>query len=191
MVGPLKSTQINYVLSGIDAFTLYLFAVPLTNVYADTVARKLVKVFFQHSYIPQTIHSDLGTNFTSELMSESARLLEVNLKHASLKHPQTIGAIERSHGTLKRISKLNTENKWKDWHKYVPLATFTQNTSYHSATNCCPSTLFHGREPIKPLDIRFSRNVMDAIASNSDFVNELQDAMMQKFGENEEKLTTA
>ena len=124
-------------------------------------------------------------------MSELASLLEVKLKHASLKHPQTIGAVERSHGPLKRILKLNTEEQWKDWHKYVPLATFIHNTSYHSATNCCPSTLFHGREPIKPLDIRFSRKVMDAVAVNSDFVNELQDAMMQKYGENKEKLTTA
>ena len=190
LVGPLKSSQYKYVLSGIDVFTKYLFAVPLTNGYADTVARELVKVFFQHSYIPQTILSDLGTNFTSELMSELASLLEVKLKHASLKHPQTIGAVERSHGPLKRILKLNTEEQWKDWHKYVPLATFIHNTSYHSATNC-PSTLFHGREPIKPLDIRFSRKVMDAAAVNSDFVNELQDAMMQKFGENKEKLTTA
>ena len=32
---------------------------------------------------------------------------------------------------------------------------------------------------------------MDAVAVYSDFVNELQDAMMQKFGENKEKLTTA
>ena len=191
LVGPLKSSQYKYVLSGTDVFTKYLFAVPLTNGYADTVARELVKVFFQHSYIPQTILSDLATNFTSELMSELASLLEVKLKHASLKHPQTIGAVERSHGPLKRILKLNTEEQWKDWHKYVPLATFIHNTSYHSATNCCPSTLFHGREPIKPLDIRFSRKVMDAVAVNSDFVNELQDAMMQKFGENKEKLTTA
>ena len=32
---------------------------------------------------------------------------------------------------------------------------------------------------------------MDAVAVNSDFVNELQDAMMQRFRENKEKLTTA
>ena len=32
---------------------------------------------------------------------------------------------------------------------------------------------------------------MDAVAVNSDFVNELQDAMMQKLGESKEKLTTA
>ena len=32
---------------------------------------------------------------------------------------------------------------------------------------------------------------MDKRAVNSDFVNELQDAMRRKFGENKEKLTTA
>ena len=32
---------------------------------------------------------------------------------------------------------------------------------------------------------------MDAVAVNSDFVNELQDAMMQNYAENKEKLTTA
>ena len=101
LVGPLMSSQFKYVLSGIDIFTKYLFVVPLTNGYADTVAREQVKVSFQHSYIPQTILSDLGTNFTSELMSELASLLEVKLKHASLKHPQTIGAVERTHGPLK------------------------------------------------------------------------------------------
>ena len=32
---------------------------------------------------------------------------------------------------------------------------------------------------------------MDAVALNSNFVNDLQDAMMLKFGENKEQLTTA
>ena len=50
-------------------------------------------------------------------MSELSSLLEVKFKHASLMHPQTIGAVERSHGPLKWILKLNTEEKWKDCHK--------------------------------------------------------------------------
>ena len=177
-----------YVLSGIDVFTKYLFAVPLTNGSADTVARELVKIFFQHSYLPKTLLSDLGTTFTSSLMAELARLLEVKLKHATLKHPQTIGVVERSHDPLKRILKLNTSEQWNDWHKYVPLATFIHNTSYHSSINCCPTTLFHGREPVKPLDLRFSRKGMEACEVNSDYVLALQDALLQKFGENKQKL---
>ena len=177
-----------YVLSRIDVFTKYLFAVPLTNGSADTVARELVKTFFQHSYLPTTILTDLGTTFTSSLMAELTKLLEIKLKHATLKQPQTIGAVERSHGPLKRFLKLNTSEQLNDWHKYVPLATFIHNTSYHSSINCCPSTLFHGREPVKPLDLRFSRKGIEACEANSDYVLALQDAMLQKFGENKQRL---
>ena len=124
---------------------------PLTNGSADTVARELVKIFCQHSYLPSTLLSDLGTNFTSKLMAELTKLLEVKLKLAMLKHPQTIGVVERSQAALKWILKLNSNEQWNDWHKYVPLAIFIHNTSYHSSINCWPTTLFHGREPIKPL----------------------------------------
>ena len=136
LVGPLESPAYKYVLSGIDVFSKYLFAVPLTNGSADTVARELVKIFFQHSYLPQTRLSDLGSTFISELLKELTRLLEIELNHATLKHPQTIGTSERSHGPLKRILKLNSSDQWKDWHRYVPLATLIHNTSYRNAIKC-------------------------------------------------------
>ena len=72
LVGSLKSTQFKYVLSGIEVFKKYLFAVPLTNGYVYTIDRELLKVLFQYNYTPKTILSDLGTNFTLKLMSELA-----------------------------------------------------------------------------------------------------------------------
>ena len=137
-------------LTAIDVFTKYLFAVPLTNVRADTNACELTSIFFRHSYLPETILSDLGTSFVSELLHELTKLLEIQLEHASVKHPQTVGVVERSHSALKRNLKLNTNEQWNDWFKYVQLATFIHNTSYRSAIGCSPTVLFHGREPIKP-----------------------------------------
>ena len=184
LVGTFNSPVYKYVLSGIDVLSKYLFAVPLTNGSADTVARELVKIFFNHSYLPRTIVSDLGSTFVSELMHELTQLLDIELKHASLKHPQTIGVVERSHGPLKRILKINSKEPWNDWHKYVPLATFIHNTSYHNSIGCCPTTLFHSREPVKPIDLRFSNKATEAVEVNSDFVTALQDAMLKKFSEN-------
>ena len=115
LIGPLQSPIYKYALTGIDVFSKYLFAVPLTNASADTVARELVKIFFNHSYIPTTIVSDLGTTFTSSLMHELCSLLEIRLKHATLKHPQTIGLVERSHASLKRILKLNTNEQRNEY----------------------------------------------------------------------------
>ena len=105
LVGPFQSPVYKYVLSGIDVFSKYLFAVPSTSAHAGTVAKALVSIFFQHSYIPTKILSDLGTSFVAELIHELSKLLEIQLEHASLKHPQTIGVVERSHAALKRISK--------------------------------------------------------------------------------------
>ena len=133
IVGPMKSPVYKFVLTGIDVFSKYLFAAPLTNASADTVARKFTKIFFMHSYIPKKIIADLGTTFTSELMHELTTLLEVQINHATLKHPQSIGLVEQSHGPLKRILKLNTNKQWSDWHKYVPLATFIHNASYSAS----------------------------------------------------------
>ena len=189
LVGPLTSSVHRYVLTAIDVFTKYLFAVPLTNVRADTIARELTSIFFRHSYLPKTIHSDLGTSFVSELLHELTKLLEIQLDHASLKHPQTVGVVERSHSALKRILKLNTNEQWNDWFKYVQLATFIHNTSYHSAIGCSHTVLFHGREPIKPLDLRFNNTLTERFFPNSEYVIALQDAMNKKFSETKFKLT--
>ena len=147
---------------------------------APIVSKKLTKSFFMHSYMPKRILADLGKTFTSELMHELATLLEIKINHATLKHPQTIGLVERSHGPLKRILKLNTNEQWSDWHKYVPLATFIHNISNSSSIGCCPSSIFHGREPMKLLDLRFSLKAMKAVTAESDFVTAMQDAMLEK-----------
>ena len=85
--------------------------------------------------------------------------------------------------------KLNTNEQWNDWFKYVQLATFIHNTSYHSAIGCSPTVLFHGREPITPLDLRFNNTLIEQISPNSEYVIVLQDAMSKKFSERKFKLT--
>ena len=191
LVGPFKSPVYKIVLTGIDVFSKYLFAKPLTSASAQKVATELAAIFFSHSYIPHTILSDLGSNFVSDLMHELCTLLEIKLKHATLKHPQTVGVVERSHSALKRILKLNTNEQWSNWHLYVPLAAYIHNTSYYSSIGCTPTSIFHGREPIKPLDIRFNRKNNQQFDPKSDFVTELQDAMQIKFAENKEKIVEA
>ena len=189
LVGPLKSPMYTYVLTAVDVFSKYLFAVPLTNGRADNVARALTTIFFQHSYMPSKILSDLGTAFVSELMHELTKMLEICLEHASLKHPQTVGVVERSHSALKRILKLNTNEQWNDWHKYVSLATFIHNTSYHFAIGCSPTVIFHGREPIKPLDVRFGNTTLERLEPTNEYVQTLQDAMLKKLDETKQRLT--
>ena len=191
LVGPLQSPVYKYVLSGIDVFSKYLFAVSLTSTHAATVAKALVSIFFQHSYIPTKILSDLCTSFVAELIHELSKLLEIQLEHASLKHPQTIGVVERSHAALKRILKLNTDEKWTTWYRYVDLATFIHNTSYHSSIGCTRSSLFHGREPIKPIDLRFRSHALAQKELTSDYLVDLQDSLLEQFSHTKLRLLDA
>ena len=80
----------------------------------QTIARELTSILFRHSYLPRTILSDLETSFVPELLHKLTKLVEIQLKHASLKHPQTVSVVERSHSALKRILKLNTNEQWND-----------------------------------------------------------------------------
>ena len=189
LVCPLHSPLYRYVLTGIYVFTKYLFAIRLTNGRSEAVARELASIFFRHSYLPKTILSNLGTTFVSDLMHELTKLLEIKLEHASLKHPQTVGVVERSHSALKSTLKLNSTEQWNDWYKYVHFAAFIHNTSYHFAIGTSPTALFHGREPLKPLDLRFNNSSLERAQPTTEYVLALQDAMLQNLSEAKSKLT--
>ena len=55
---------------------------------------------------------------------------------------------------------MNTTEQRNDWIKYVQLAAFFHNT-YHFAIGTSPTALFHGREPLKPLDLRFNNSSLE------------------------------
>ena len=93
IVGPLPSTLYKYVLTGIDVFSKYLFALSLTKISATVIAIELTKIFFQYSYIPHAIISDLGTNVVADV-HEIAKLLEMKIGHATLKHAESVGVVE-------------------------------------------------------------------------------------------------
>ena len=191
LVGPFQSPVHKYVLSGIDVFSKYLFAIALTSAHDGNVAKALVSIFFQHSFIPTKILSDLGTSFVASLIHELANLMEIEIDHSSLKHPQTVGVVERSHAALKGIPKLNTNGSWTTWYKYVDLATFIHNTSYHSSIGCTPSSLFHGHEPIKPIDLRFRSQSLAQKELTSDYLVDLQDSLLETFSHTRTRLLNA
>ena len=109
------------------------------------------------------------------------KFLDIQPEHASLKQPQTMGVVERSHSALKLILKLNTKEQWNDWFKYVQLATFVHNTSYHSAIGWSPTVLVHEHERIKPLDLRFNNTLIERFSPNCEYVFALQNALNKKF----------
>ena len=136
------------IVTAMDVFSRYLFADTTANQDATTVAKVLINIMTKHAYLPTTLISDKGTAFTSHVIKELAGVLGINLKHATTKHAQTIGLLERSHASIKQSLKIETGERRSLWHKYVSIA------SYHSSIGCEPSRVFHGRIPYNILDLK-------------------------------------
>ena len=83
-----------------------------------------------------------------------AGVLGITLKHATTKHAQTIGLLERSHASIKQALKIESGERRSLWHKYVSIAVLNYNTSYHATIGCEPSRVFHGRTPYNILDLK-------------------------------------
>ena len=156
LVGPFTpSNGFTQILTAIDVFTKYLFATPIRRITAQSVTTVLTQLFLKHTYIPKIIMTDEGSQFTSSLMKDVTDLLDIELQHATVKHPQTIGLLERAHANLKKTLKIYENNQHTDWHKYVDYAVFAHNTNYNPITRSTPSDLFHGFAPNKALEVRF------------------------------------
>ena len=142
------------IVTAIDVFFRYLFAYPTSNQDPKTVAQVLINIMTQHAYLPTTLISDKGTAFTSNVFKEVAGVLGITLKHATTKHAQTTGLLERPHASISQAFKIETGERRSLWHKYVSIAVLNYNTSYQASIGCEPSRVFHGRIPYNILDLK-------------------------------------
>ena len=165
------------IITAIDLFSRYLFAYPTTRITAPTVARVIMDILCKHTYLPTTIITDMGTQFNSQITREVAAVLGVELKHASTKHAQTIGMLERTHATVKTHLKAATGEFRNNWHKFLPLAVLNHNTTYHASLGCEPTRVFHGRIPHNILDYKLDYNPNPRYTPQSDIAEEIQRRM--------------
>ena len=148
----------DHIITAIDVFSRYLFAYPVTRITATSVARVIMDILCKHTYLPTTLITDLGTQFNAQVTNEVTAVLGVEIKHATMKHAQTIGLLERTHASVKTQLKAATGEFRHNWHKFLPLAVLNHNTTYHASLGCEPSRVFHGRIPHNILDYKLGYN---------------------------------
>ena len=148
IVGPLPLT-INgnkFILTFQDDLSKYSLAIPIPNSESETIAKKFVEYFISKFGITVTLVTDQGTNFTSNLFKDLCKLFKINKLQTSAYHPQSNGALERSHQTLKDYLRHYIKPSQTDWDDWVHLAIFSYNTSVHSSTKFTPFELVFGKE---------------------------------------------
>ena len=103
-VGPLPKTREGnqYLLAIMCGNTRFPEAFPLRNIKAPKIVKVLIK-FFMLFGLPQSVQPDQGSNFMSGLFQEVMFQLGVTQFKSSAHHPQSQGALERFHQTLKSM----------------------------------------------------------------------------------------
>ncbi|XP_072170162.1 KRAB-A domain-containing protein 2-like [Diadema setosum] len=108
------------------ASTRFPEAVPLRRI--QNVSKALVK-FFTTVGLPKVVQSDQGSNFTSKIFQQVMRELGIKCVTSSAYHPQSQGALERFHQTLKNMMRTYCFEVEKDWDEGLPLLLFSVRES--------------------------------------------------------------
>ncbi|KAI2647623.1 Retrovirus-related Pol polyprotein [Labeo rohita] len=154
-VGPLPKSRegYQYILSFMCVATRFSEAVPLRNLKAKTVMKELIK-FCSLFGLPRVIQTDRGTNFTSKLFKQVLDNLTVTHVTSSAFRPQSQGALERFHQTLKTTIKTHCLESGRDWAESLPLLMFAIRESVQDSLGFSPAELVFGhivRGPLKLL----------------------------------------
>ena len=158
-VGPLPKIRSGhkYLLTIMDMSSRFPEAIPLRNITAKTVVEALVQFFTRYG-LPKEVQSDQGSNFMSGLFQEVMYRLGVKQLKSSAYHPQSQGALERYHQTLKTMIRAFCEEYPEDWDKGIPFLLFASRDSPNESTGFSPFELVYGHEvrgPLKLIKERF------------------------------------
>ena len=178
----------DHIITAIDVFSRYLFAYPVTRITATAVSKVIMDILCKHTYLPATIITDLGTQFNAQITHEIAAILGIELEHATMKHAQTIGLLERTHASVKAHLKAATSEFRNNWQKYLPLAVLNHNTTYHASLGCEPSRVFHGRKPHNILDYKLGYNPNPRYQPQTDVAEEIKKRMKILFDQTKKNI---
>lgn len=155
IVGPLPESgtgKLKFILTMQDDLTKFSIAYPIRSITAEETSDCLLH-FVSLFGIPKHILTDQGTNFTAELFQTTCQFLKIKHLFSSPYHPQTQGALERSHSTLKEYLKSYINDNQDNWPRYVYTAMLAYNTAVHSTTHYSPYELLFGHKPHIPTSV--------------------------------------
>ncbi len=177
ILGPLPQTAKGnkYVVVISDYFTKWTEALPLSNMEACTVAKVLVDEVLCRFGIPQTIHSDQGRQFESNLFQEMCKLFGIEKTRTTPYHPQSDGMVERFNRTLATMLTAYVSTNQTDWDDQLSYVLMAYRSAEHETTGMSPNMLMFGREVSTPLDLMFELPQLMKPVPNNQWVWELRD----------------
>lgn len=139
--GPLPSKSRNkYILTVIDEYSRFPFAFACKDMTSSTVINCLNEIFYTFG-TPMYIHSDRGTSFMSQEITQYLVSLGIACSRTTPYNPQGNGQVEHLNFTLWRTIQLSLKSKGleiADWERVLPLSLHAIRSLLCTATNATP-----------------------------------------------------
>jgi transposase InsO family protein len=128
-ITPISKQGHRYIIIFVDYFSRYVIAQSIKEADAKTTAKVFIDdVICKHGR-PDTLLSDLGSNFMSQLMQEVLLMMGTGSLRTTAHHPRTNGLVERFNSTpvdmLARLCNVVEDH----WGEMMQPAAFAYNTS--------------------------------------------------------------
>ena len=150
-----ETTVVKKVLVVVDHFTRYVRAFVIPDRTVKTIAKTLYKDYFSVFRFPCRLMSDQALEFVGGILTALCNILHVKKIRTSPYHPQSNGAVERTHQTLMRmIGKLDPNRKHR-WPDHIGSICHSYNTTRSQVTGYSPHFLMFGRRLCLPIDLLF------------------------------------
>lgn len=143
-----KSNGKDSILVIVDKYTKYCHLLALSQPYsASTVAQNVLDTVVKLHGLPSAIISDRDPVFVSKFWSELFNAMGVKIKLSTAYHPRTDGQTERVNQCIDMYLRCISGHKPKQWAKWLSMAEWWYNTTFHSALGMSPYKAMYNQNP--------------------------------------------
>lgn len=150
----------------VDRLTKYCYFVPCLKAWTSKdFAESFVENILARHGCPEHLVSDRGTIWVNTLWDSVCKLLGMQHGKSSSYRPQTDGQTEVMNRVLEDVLRHYVEPHHEDWHKWLPMAQFAVNNSWHETIQNTPFYLNHGLHPRTPATAGLLTDAMPDVKS--------------------------
>ncbi|XP_058784573.1 uncharacterized protein LOC131659393 [Vicia villosa] len=125
---------------------VHFVALPTHFTAQDLERRFSIEICRLHG-VPKSIVSDRDPLFLSAFWKELFRVQGTTLKYSTAYHPETDGQTEVVNRSLETYLRCFTSNLPRMWFKFLHLAEYWHNSTFHSSISMTPFEALYGRAP--------------------------------------------
>ncbi|KAL6175557.1 hypothetical protein ACLB2K_052196 [Fragaria x ananassa] len=150
---PVAKSQFRYIIVGIDDTTKWIEAVPLVKINTHRVEKFIWNNICCRFRVPNTNITDNGAQFNNQELISWAAEKELQIKFASVAHPQTNGQVEAANKKIKALLKKKLDEAKGLWAEKLPEVLWAIRTTPTRATGETPFFLTYGTEAVLPVEL--------------------------------------